>query len=213
MINNHKTQGKWRIHSSNKIIERKTQSEWKIQKLTAEITFISSKPNYNETRTMYPKSDNIEIMMSSETEEVIKQLFESLSRRHKKELEKPMKGTEFVFDGVDALYYDLNKVRLSRGGSYIDSPVWLKNKKATINPKNNDGNCFKYVVTVALNHEQIKSHPERISNIKPFIDQCNWKGINFPTSPNLWKVFERNNKSIALNILYVPYNTKKINPA
>ena len=52
---------------------------------------------------------------------------------------------------------------------------WLKNKKATINPENNDDKCFQYAVTVALNRKQIKSHPERISNIKSFIDQYDWK--------------------------------------
>ena len=62
-------------------------------------------------------------------------------------------------------------------------------------------------------HEQIKSHPERLSNSKLFIDQCNWKKIDFPTSPNLWKTFESNNKSIALNILYVLYNAKEIRHA
>ena len=67
-----------------------------------------------------------------------------------------MKGSEFVFDNVDSLYYKLHKVSLNRGGSYTDSPKWLKNKKATINPKNNNDKCFQYALTVALNHEQIK---------------------------------------------------------
>ena len=79
IINNYKTQGKWKIHSGNKIIESKTQSEWKIQ-LTMEINFISFLPDSDETRTMHTKSDNIEIMMSSETEK----LFKSLSKRYKK---------------------------------------------------------------------------------------------------------------------------------
>ena len=58
------------------------------------------------------------------------------------------------------MYYNLNKVSLSRGGSYVDSPEWLKNKKATINPQNKkDDRCFQYAVVVALNHEQIKDHP------------------------------------------------------
>ena len=70
------------------------------------------------------------------------------------------------------MHYNLNKVSSSRGGSYIDSPKWLKNEKETIYPQNKkDGGCFS--VTVALNHEQIINHPERISNIKPFIDQYN----------------------------------------
>ena len=86
----------------------------------------------------------------------------------------------------------------------------VKNKKATINTKNNGDNCFKYTLTVALNHKQIKNHPERISNLKPFIDQYNWKGINFPSQKEDWKKFESNNKSIALNILFVPYNAENI---
>ena len=116
-----------------------------------------------------------------------------------------MRGSEFIFDGVHALYYDLNKVSLSRGGSYIDSPEWLKNKKATINPKNNDGKCFQYALTIALDYEQIKKDAERISKIKPFIDQCNWEEISFLSHREDWKKFETNNKTIALNILCVPY--------
>ena len=73
-----------------------------------------------------------------------------------------MRGSEFIFDSVDALYYDLNKITLSRGGSYIGSPEWLKNKKATINPKNNDDKCFQYALTVALNYQNIENNPERI---------------------------------------------------
>ena len=73
------------------------------------------------------------------------------------------------------MYCKLHKISLNRGGSYTNSPKWLENKKATINPKNNDDKCFQYAVAVALNHEQIKSHPEIISNIKTFIDQYNWK--------------------------------------
>ena len=104
------------------------------------------------------------------------------------------------------------KVSLSRGRSFIDSPEWLKNKKATINPKNNDDKCFHYALTAALNHKQIKKIL-KVSNIKPFNDQYNWKEIDFPTYPNLWKKCESNNESIALNILYVPHNTKEIRHA
>ena len=85
----------------------------------------------------------------------------------------------------------------------------MKNKGATKNPKNKDNECFKYTITVALNHERIKKDPQRISKIKPFIDQYKWKGIEFPSHPKHWKKFEQNNKTIALNKLYVPYNTEK----
>ena len=49
-----------------------------------------------------------------------------------------MWGSEFVPDSIDLLHYHLKKESLKRGGSYIDSPEWLKNKKATKNSKNND---------------------------------------------------------------------------
>ena len=75
-----------------------------------------------------------------------------------------MRGSEFVYDRVDVLYYNLNKVSLSRSGSYIDSPKWLKNKKATIYPQNKkDDKCFQYALTVQLNYEKIKKDPQRIS--------------------------------------------------
>ena len=211
IINDHKTQGKWRIHSGNKIIEHKTQIEWKIQ-LTMAISFISSKDS-DETCTMHTKSNNTEIMMGSETDKIIEELFESFLQKYQEGLDESMRGSEFVYGSFDALYCNLNKVSLSRGGLYIDSPKWLKNKKATINPKNNDDKCFQYALTIALNYEQIKKNPQRISNIKPFIDQYNWKEINFPTHCKDWKKFESNNKSIALNILYVPHSTEKIRHA
>ena len=141
---------------------------------------------------------------------IIEELFKSFLQRYQEGLEKSIRRSEFAFDAVDALYYNLNRISLSRGGSYIDSPKWLKDKKATINPKNNDDRCFQYALTVALHYEKIKSHPEIISKIKPFIVQHNWKEIDFPSHSKDWKNFESNNKSIAINILYVPYNTEEM---
>ena len=110
------------------------------------------------------------------------------------------------------MYYDFNKISLNRGGSYIDSPKRLKNKKSTINCKNNDYKCFQYAVTLALNLDKIKKDPQIISKIKPFIEPYSWKDIDFPATSKNWKKLESNNE-IALNILYVPYNTKKIQVA
>ena len=125
-----------------------------------------------------------------------------------------MRGSEFVFDCINELHYKFHKVDLNRGRSYIDSQRWLKNKKATINPKNmNDDRRSQHALTVALNYGNIKNHPERTKNIEPFIDQYNWDEINFPSDQKGWKEFESNNKSIALNTLYVPHNTKKIRHA
>ena len=108
-------------------------------------------------------------MMGSETNDIIEELHESPLQNYQ-EGEESMMGSSFIRDSIDLLYYHLQKISLKRGRSYIDSPKWLKNKKTTINPKNNDDNCFQYALTVALNYQNIKSNPERISKIKPFID-------------------------------------------
>ena len=66
----------------------------------------------------------------------------------------------------------------------------MKNKKVTTNPINKkDGKCFQSAIIVALNHEEIKKDPIRITKIKLFINKYNWKGINFPSEKNDWQKF------------------------
>ena len=193
------------------IEEYKLKSEWKVQ-LTAEINFISLKPGSDETRIMHTRSDNIEIMIGDDNDDIIEELFKSFLQKYEENLQNKMRGSDFEFDGVNFLYYDFNEISLDRGGSYINSPKWLKDKKSRINPINNDDKCFQYAVTLALNLDKIRKNPQIIPKIKPFIDQYNWKDIDFPATSKDWKNFEQNNE-IALNILYVPHNTRKIHVA
>ena len=65
--------------------------------------------------------------------------------------------------------------------SYIDSADWIIKTKAWINTKKYDNKCFQYAATVALNCETIGEHPEKFSNIKPFINKYNWDGIKYPS--------------------------------
>ena len=67
--------------------------------------------------------------------------------------------------------------------------------------------------TVALNYQNIKNNPERLTKIKPCIDQYNWKERNFPSPRKNWKTFESNDKSIALNFLYMSHITEQIRHA
>ena len=86
---------------------------------------------------------------------------------------------------------------------YIDSPHWIKNKKATTNRINKEDNkCFQYAVTVVLNYEEIKKDSQKITEIKPFINKYNWEGINFSSEKHDEKRFEKNNVTIALDVLY-----------
>ena len=173
------------------------------------INFISSKDS-DEIRTMHTNSNNREIVMGSKTDEITEELFKSFLQKYQEGLEESMRGSDFTYDSVDASYYNLNKISLSRVGSYKETPKWLKNKKATINSKSNDDKCFQYALTIVLNYQNIKKKTERISKSKPFIDQYNWKETDFPSHSKDWKKFESNNKSIFLHILYVPHNTKEM---
>ena len=123
------------------IHQYKKEGEWKIQ-LIAEINVISLKPGSDETRVMYTRSDNEKFMIGDNTHEIIKSLFESFLQKFEENLHKKMRGSDFEFDGINFFNYNFNKTSIYRGGSYIDSPKWLKHKKSTINPKNNDLKCF-----------------------------------------------------------------------
>ena len=190
------------------INQYKNEGEWKIQ-LIAEINFISLKPGSDETCVMYTRSDNEEFMSGSDTDEVIKLLFRSLLQKYQENLQNKMRGSDFEFDGVNLLYYSFNKISLNRGGSYIEPAKWIKDKRSIINPKNNDYKCFQYAITVALNHDKINKHPQRISKTKLFTDQYNWKDIDFPPTSKDWKKFEQNNESILLMFCMYHIELKK----
>ena len=119
----------------------KAKGEWKLQ-LSAEISFVSQKPDSNEIHTMYTRSTPEEITIGSETEEVAENLIMSILQKYQDNLQNKMKGSDFIFNGINYLYYDLNRITISKGRSYIESPKWLKDKKCTINQKNTDNKCF-----------------------------------------------------------------------
>ena len=87
------------------INDHKSKGEWKIQ-LTAQINFISSRLGSDETRVMHTRSVNEEFTNGSDTDEIIKELFKSLLQRYQENLQEKMRGSDFVFDGVNFLYYD-----------------------------------------------------------------------------------------------------------
>ena len=100
-------------------------------------------------------------MTGIDTNDIVEELFKSTLERYQTGLQESMRGSKFVFDCVNELHHKLHKVDLNRGKSYIDSPRWLKNKKATINLKNkNDDRYFQYALTFALNYGKIKNHPK-----------------------------------------------------
>ena len=124
-------------------------------------------------------------------------------------------GSNFIFESVDLLYYSLHKIGLKRGESYIKSSEWLINTRATIDAKNNDGNCFQYAMIVALNHQNVGNNPERISKNKPFINQYNWKDIDIKEHQKDkkkltdWKKFEEEDLKNLKTISYLYHIIQK----
>ena len=144
------------------INDKKNKGEWKLQ-LTAQISFISLKPGSDETRLMHTRSVTKEFMSGSETAEIIESLYRSLLQNYNDNRQEKMGGSDFVFNGINYFYYDFNKITISKSGSYIESPESLKDKKSTVNQKNNDCKCFQYATALALNFDKVTSHPERIT--------------------------------------------------
>ena len=151
-------------------------------------------------------------MRGSNTNEIIRDLFNSILRRYQGGLHQLMRGSEFVFDYVESLNHIFYKVDLKRSESYIETE-WLKDKGATINCQNDDDKCFQYGIAIALNYDEIESNHQRVNKVKPFIDQYSWKDINFPSHVDDWKKIELNKNSNALNVLYVPEGEKTIRHA
>ena len=194
------------------IEEYSYNSSWKI-KILAKLSFISLTDS-TVRQELYSKSDNVNILHAVDNNGVIGELFDTFLKRYQDGLETKMTGSSYFFEKVDLLEYHFHKVTLKGGSSYIPSPEWIAYKKCTINPQNTeDNNCFQYSIVAALNHQKISNHSERISNFKPFINNYNWNDLEFPAGHKDYSAFEQNNSKIALNILYVPYNTKEMLPS
>ena len=99
-------------------------------------------------------------------------------------------------------YTNFHKLALTRGDSYVELPKWLKSKKAVINSRSKDEECFKWAVIGPLDHEEIKKDHQRITRLRPYGNQYNWKGPEFPVSIKKIDDFERDNPDIAVNVLF-----------
>ena len=128
-------------------------AEWKIQ-LTMQNGCISTK-SFEETRTIYTKSEPVEIFMGSKTKDVIDNLFNTFLQRFQYAQETSNeRGSEFTPDSVELLYYHFIDIR--RAESHIISSGWIASKKATINPKNEkDNKCFQLAKISGLNYNKI----------------------------------------------------------
>ena len=108
--------------------------------------------------------------------------------------------SRFAFD--KALHLDVNfhQLNLMRGRSYVPLPDYIANRKAVINPQNDDSECFKWAIITGDRLTDIGSHPERISNLKKFVNNYDWSGLEFPVSLKRMEKFKINS-NISVNVL------------
>ena len=201
LINEHKPIGEPIDESNDEDTDR---AEWKIQ-LRKQNSCISTK-SFEETCTIYTKSEALEIFMGSDTNDVIDRRFSTLLQRFQRAQETSNdRGSEFIPDSVELLYYHFQRIYIRRAESYIISPDWIASKKATINPKNEkDNKCFQWSIIAGLNYNKIKE--KELKKLLKFrrVD------TDFSSYQRDWEEFEQNNTSIALNILFVPHNCEEI---
>ena len=125
------------------------------------------------------------------------------------QIENPaLRNSMFVFDRVLYMDIDFHRLNLTRGSSYVLLPDWLMRKKAIINPKNSDKECFKWAVIGAMKWEEIDRDHQRVSKLKRYEVEFDWSGLEFPVSLRDINKFERNNE-IGVNILAIE-NKKNI---
>ena len=133
-------------------------------------------------------------------------IFNTLLQRFQKSQEASNeRGSKFIPDSVELLYYNFQRIDIRRAESYIMSPDWIASKKATINPKNEkDNKCFQWSIIAGLNYNKIKEQELKKSLKFKRVD------TDFSSYQRNWKEFEQENTSIALNAPFVSHNSEEI---
>ena len=107
------------------------------------------------------------------------------------------RGSGWIFKEILELKINIDLSDSLRASSYIDLPKTLKSKRAIINVKNNDNRCFEYAILSALHNDAVKTHKDRPTSYKKWLNQLSFKGIGFPVSLKDIDQFESQNPSIS----------------
>ena len=150
--------------------------------------------------------DRVELAFNSRMTNVhrgsnLDQIADEMIAHMKTQIENPaLLNSRFRFDAVLFLKVNFHQLNLTRGSSYLPLPDWIVNKKAIINPQNDDEECFKWAVIAAENVGM--KDPQRVSNLRKFIDNYDWSGSEFPVSVKDIGVYGIKN-GISINVLVV----------
>ena len=137
-----------------------------------------------------------DIFQGSGVNEMVNRMFTYM----KTQIKNPtLANSRYLFDEV--LFMDINfhQLNLTQRSSYLPRPVWVSIKGGVINPQNlNDEECLKWAVIAGLHYVNIRSHTERISNLRRFEYYYDWDGLEFPSYIKGISEFERRNDVIII---------------
>ena len=183
-----------------KLIERelRTRTSARIQ-TTAWIRFVRNDEEGQERIELAFNSLMTSVYRGSEMDQIVDGMIANMKFQIEN-VNPALINSRFVFD--EFLHVDINfhQFNLTRGSSYLPLPDWLAKKKAIVNPHNEDEECFKWSVIAAESPEM--KDPQRVSNLKKFVDSYDWSGIKFPISIKDIEKFETNN-NVSVNVLAV----------
>ena len=186
-------------HSIKNQLEKIQESSTHEHKILLRCIVVFKKINNEFERYIkYIDSDGIIMRYGSNIDKTINNLYLSLLKSYEDESNK-LRGSNFIFSSVDLSYLQVIKINFKKVGTYIETPKWLSNKKAIINPYNIDDNfCFAWSIIISMHYNEINRDHNRISKLKEYIEKYNWGGIKFPTDKSAWDKFEKQNTNIAL---------------
>ena len=191
---------KWSIIAGlnyNKSNEKELKKLLKFRKVDTDFSlYQGDREKFQQENTLIA----LNILFLSYNSEEVKLAYKSIYNKRKNQVILLM-----INDEANNYYYFAIK-----NLSELNSLGWLQGKKEAIINGDND---FQNALDDALNYQTIETHPERISKLKPYINKYNWEGINVPAGSKEWQKFEKNNNTIALNVLYIPRNTETISAA
>ena len=122
----------------------------------------------------------------------------------KRKIENPaLPKSGFTLDIKMHLDISFHKSQLTQESSYIETKLWIYNKKAVLSPQNKDEECFNWAAIAASHHQDIIKDLQRISKLEPYSDFHNFERWDFPVAVSNIDKFEKNNKDIAVNVLHI----------
>ena len=176
--------------------ELKTRTSAQIQ-MTAWIRFIRDDQEGQERIELAFNSLMTSVYRGSEMAQIVDGMIANM----KFQIEKPaLLNSRFVFDEFLYLGVNFHQLNLTRGSSYLPLPDWLASKKAIVNPHSDDEECFKWSVITVENAGM--KNPQRVSNLRKFMDNYDWSRLEFPVSIKDISKFETRN-NISVNVLAV----------